>query len=50
MPTKLLRRKRRLTPEENRAINAAKPALNRSMQAARAHKGELKVYDPALLM
>ena len=49
MPTKTIRR-RRLTPEENRAHNASKPALNKSMQAFRTHRGELKVYDPALLM
>ena len=41
--------KKKMTAEEKRAINAAKPARNRSIAAFRKHRGELKVYDPALL-
>lgn len=43
-------KKRKLTKEETRAINAAKPALNRSMQAARRLKGRIKVYDPQFMI
>ena len=43
------RTRKRLSPEENRARNAAMQPGNRSIAAFRAHKGELKVYDPALM-
>lgn len=44
------RKTRKLTMEERKAINAAKPAGNKSMAAFRAHKGEVWVKDPMLLI
>jgi len=43
-------KKRKLTPEENKAINSAKPTRNKSMSAFRAHQGEVWVKDPMLLL
>ena len=44
------RGKRKLTLEERRAINAAKPIRNKSMAAFAAHQGEFWVRDPMLLL
>ena len=42
-------RKRKLTPEENRALNVAMPAKNRSIEAFRKNKGAFVVNDPTFL-
>lgn len=44
------RRTRKLTPEERRAINSAKPAGNKYMEAFRKNKGSFIVYDPAYML
>jgi hypothetical protein len=44
------RRRKKLTSEERRTINAAKPAGNKYMEAARRHQGEVWVKDPMLLL
>lgn len=44
------RRRNKLTPEERKAINSAKPAGNKYMEAARRHQGEVWVKDPMLLL
>ena len=44
------RRRMKLTPEERKAINAAKPAGNKYMEAARRHQGEVWVKDPMLML
>ena len=46
MEANITKRKRSLTPEENKAINSQRPARNRSMIAARRLKGSVIVYDP----
>ena len=46
---KRVSRRRKLTPEENRALNAAMPAGNRSIEAFRRNKGAFIVYDPTFL-
>lgn len=46
---KIVRRKRKLTPEENRALNVAMPAGNKSIEAFRRNKGAFIVYDPTFL-
>ena len=43
-------RRKKLTLEERKAINAAKPAGNKYMEAARRHQGEVWVKDPMLLL
>ena len=43
------RRKRKLTPEENRALNIAMPSRNRSIEAFRRNKGAFIVNDPTFL-
>jgi len=43
-------RKRKLTPEENRALNAAMPAGNKYTEAARKHQGSFIVYDPHFML
>ena len=43
-------KKRKLTEEERRAVNAAKPAGNKYMEAARKYKGSFIVYDPAFML
>ena len=43
-------RRRKLTPEENRALNAAMPAGNKYVEAARKHKGSFIVYDPNFML
>ncbi len=40
-------RKRKLTPEENKALNASKPSRNKSVEAARRLKSGFIIYDPA---
>lgn len=44
------RRKKKLTPEENRALNASLPAGNKYVEAARKHKGSFIVYDPNFML
>ena len=44
------RRRMKLTPEERKVINAAKPAGNKYMEAARRHQGEVWVKDPMLML
>ncbi len=44
------RRRKKLTPEERKAINAAKPARNKYVEAARRHQGEVWVKDPMLML
>ena len=44
------RRRKKLTPEERKAINAAKPAGNKYVEAARRHQGEVWVKDPMLML
>ena len=44
------RRKRKLTPEENRALNVAMPARNKYVEAARKHQGMFVVYDPNFML
>ncbi|MBR4533672.1 MAG: hypothetical protein IKO85_03905 [Bacteroidaceae bacterium] len=46
---KVVRRRRKLTPEENRALNVAMPAGNKSIEAFRRNKGAFIVYDPTFL-
>ena len=47
---KRVSRRRKLTPEENRALNAAMPAGNKYVEAARKHKGSFIVYDPNFML
>lgn len=44
------RRRKKLTPEENRALNAAMPAGNKYVEAARKHQGSFIVYDPNFML
>jgi hypothetical protein len=44
------RRRKKLTPQERKTINAAKPAGNKYVEAARRHQGEVWVKDPMLLL
>jgi hypothetical protein len=44
------RRRKKLTPEENRALNAAMPAGNKYTEAARKHQGSFIVYDPNFML
>jgi len=44
------RRKRKLTPEENRALNAAMPSRNKYTEAARKHQGSFIIYDPHFML
>ena len=44
------RRRKKLTPEERRAINATIVPQNRSMKAVVEHQGEVWVKDPMLLL
>ena len=44
------RRKRKLTPEENRALNIAIKPQNRFMEAALKHQGSFIVYDPNFML
>lgn len=44
------RKKRKLTPEENRALNAAMPSRNKYVEAARKHQGSFIVYDPNFML
>ena len=46
---KVVRRRKKLTPEENRALNVAMPAGNKSIEAFRKNKGAFIVYDPTFL-
>ena len=48
--TTIERRYQKLTVEERRAINAAKPARNKYMEAARRHQDSFIVYDPAFML
>ena len=41
--------RRKLTPEENRALNVAMPAMNKSIEAFRRNKGAFIVNDPTFL-
>ena len=43
-------KKKKLTPEETRAINAAQPARNKFVEAARKFKGSIVIYDPAFML
>ena len=47
---KTSRRRKKLTPEQRKAINAAKPAGNKYVEAARRHQGEVWVKDPMLML
>lgn len=47
---KTSRRRKQLSPEERKAINAAKPAGNKYVEAARRHQGEVWVKDPMLML
>ena len=44
------RRRKKLTPEERRAINATIVPQNKSMKAVVEHLGEVWVKDPMLLL
>ena len=44
------RRKKKLTIEERRAINAAKPARNKYMAAFEKFQGSIMIYDPAFML
>ena len=44
------RKTRKLSVEERRAINAAKPTGNKYMDAFRRNKGSFIVYDPAYML
>ena len=44
------KRKRKMTPEEKRAIMATIVPQNRSMKAFVEHQGEVWVKDPMLLL
>lgn len=46
---KRVSRRRKLTPEENRALNVAMPAKNKSIEAFRRNKGAFVVNDPTFL-
>ena len=48
-PTKR-RKNRKLTDEERKAINSAKPAGNKYMEAFRKNRGSFTVYDPAYML
>ncbi|MCH5179429.1 MAG: hypothetical protein J1F13_07095 [Prevotellaceae bacterium] len=43
-------KKKKLTPEETRAINAAQPARNKFVEAARKSQGNFIIYDPAFML
>ena len=43
-------RKKKLTPEERRALCDAIVPQNRSMKAVLEHQGEVRVKDPMLLI
>ncbi|MBQ9561777.1 MAG: hypothetical protein IJV10_05820 [Prevotella sp.] len=43
------KKSRKLTSDERKAINSAKPTGNKYMEAARMHQGEVWVKDPMLL-
>ena len=43
-------RKKKLTPEENRALNASIPSGNKYTEAARRLKGSFIVYDPNFML
>lgn len=43
-------RKKKLTIEERRAINAAKPARNKYMAAFEKFQGSIMIYDPAFML
>jgi UDP-N-acetylmuramyl tripeptide synthase len=47
---KTVRRKKKLTPEENRVLNAAMPSGNKYTEAARKHQGSFIVYDPHFML
>jgi hypothetical protein len=47
-PPKSRKKKRKLTPEENIAINSQIPSRSKTVIFARAHKHMLIVNDPAL--
>ena len=47
---KASRRRQKLSPEQRKAINAAKPAGNKYVEAARRHQGEVWVKDPMLML
>ena len=42
--------KSKLSLEERRVRNAAKPAGNKYIEAARKHQGSFIVYDPAFML
>ena len=44
------RKTRKLTAEERKTINSAKPAGNKYMEAARRNSGSFTVYDPAYML
>lgn len=44
------KRRKKMTPEERRAINATIVPQNRSMKAFAEHQGEVWVKDPMLLI
>ena len=46
---KTVRKRKKLTPEENRALNVAMPSRNRSIEAFRRNRGAIIVHDPTLL-
>ena len=46
---KTMRRRKKLTQEENRALNVAMPSRNRSIEAFRRNRGAIIVHDPTLL-
>jgi len=43
-------RKKKLTPEENRVLNASIPSGNKYTEAARRLKGSFIVYDPNFML
>lgn len=45
-----VKKSRKLTAEERKAINSAKPAGNKYMEAFRNNRGSFIVYDPAYML
>lgn len=43
-------KKRKLTEEERRAVNMARPVGNKYMEAFRKYKGTINIYDPAFML
>lgn len=42
--------KKKTYTESNKALNAQKPAINKSMVAARRLRGRVDIYDPQYML